>query len=175
MRSHLFAVLGIVPLLGLTAEAQSMREMDKGPPEHVTFRAAEVPFKPGPASFEKGAEFAVLEGDPSKPGVFTMQIKLPDGFVINPHSHPNIERVTVLDGTFLLGSGTKVDKKTAEKMPEGTYTAMPRRMVHYAMAEGETIIQLTSVGPWEIDYVRPEDDPRKRKQAPVGGSGPPEK
>ncbi|MGA9523970.1 MAG: hypothetical protein WBV82_21090 [Myxococcaceae bacterium] len=42
---------------------------------------------------------------------------------------------------------------------------MPRRMVHYAIAEGETIVQLTSVGPWEINYVRPEHDPRKRAQA----------
>jgi len=32
---------------------------------------------------------------------------------------------------------------------------------HFAIAEGETVIQLTSIGPWEINYVNPEDDPRR--------------
>ncbi len=29
-------------------------------------------------------------------------------------------------------------------------------IVHYAIAEGETVIQLTSVGPWIINYIDPE-------------------
>ena len=161
-------LLGIVSALGIAsgqppqAAEPSMRDLDKGPPEHLTFRPDAIQWKPGPASFERGAQFAVLEGDPSKPGVFTMQLKLPDGFVVNPHWHPNIERVTVLKGTFHLGTGDRVDKQKAEALPAGSYTSMPREMVHYAFAEGETILQLTSVGPWEIVYVRRQDDPRNR-------------
>lgn len=139
------------------------RDLDEGPPEHVTFRSHEIPWQDGPGSFEKGAQFAVLEGDPGAAGIFTMQLKLPDGFVVNPHWHPNVERVTVLEGTFLLGSGRVVEKETAQSLPTGSYTSMPPGMVHYAMAEGETIIQLTSVGPWEINYVNPEHDPRTRE------------
>jgi hypothetical protein len=140
----------------------AMREMDKGPPQHVTFRPAEVKWQAGPPAFEKGAQMAVLEGDPTASGVVTLRLRVPDGFVIRPHWHPNVERVTVLQGTFLLGMGRTVNRDAAESLPAGTFTSMPKRMVHYAMAEGDTIIQLTTVGPWEITYVNPEDDPRRR-------------
>lgn len=143
----------------------SMRDLDRGPGEHVTFRPAEIQWKDGPGSFEKGAQVAALEGDITKPGVFTVRFKVPDGFVINPHWHPNVERVTVLQGTLYLGDGDTVSKKEADALPAGTYTSMPRKMVHYAIAEGDTVIQLTSVGPWEINYVNPAHDPRKRDRA----------
>lgn len=140
----------------------SMRDLDADPPAHVTFRSAEIDWRPGPDSFEQGSRFAVLEGDPGEQGVFTMRIALPDGFVIAPHWHPNVERVTVLQGTFRLGMGTEFDEAAAEPLPAGSYTSMPRGMVHYAVAEGETVLQLSTVGPWEIHYVDPEDDPRTR-------------
>jgi quercetin dioxygenase-like cupin family protein len=143
--------------------APDMRAMDEDPPEHLTYRPEDVEWRPGPDSFETGSQVAVLEGDPGASGVFTMQIKMPDGFVINPHWHPNIERVTVLTGTFQLGRGDRVDRTAVQALPAGTYTSMPRGMVHYAIAEGETIVQITSVGPWEIHYVRAADDPRKRE------------
>lgn len=140
----------------------AMRDMDKGPPQHVTFRPAEVKWQAGPPSFEKGAQMAVLEGDPAASGVTTFRLRFPDGFVIRPHMHPNVERVTVLQGTFLLGMGRTVNRDAAKSMEAGTYTSMPPKMVHYAMSEGDTIIQLTTIGPWEITYVNPEDDPRRR-------------
>lgn len=141
---------------------QRMVGLDKGPDRHLTFAPDAVDWRPGPASLASGAQFAVLEGDPARAGVFTMRLKLPDGFVIRPHSHPNVERVTVLGGTFRLGAGAQVDPASAQRLPSGSYTSMPPGMVHYAIAEGETIVQLTSVGPWVINYVDPKDDPRKR-------------
>lgn len=139
----------------------SMRSLDKGPPRHLSHLADEIEWVEGPGSFEPGAHFAVLEGDPGKDGIFTMQVRLPDGFLINPHWHPNVERLTVLRGTFLLGSGETVDKEAAMVLKAGSYTAMPPEMVHFAIVEGETVVQLTTVGPWEIHYVNPEHDPRK--------------
>lgn len=139
----------------------SMRSLDKGPPRHLSHPADEIDWVEGPGSFQPGTHFAVLEGDPGKDGIFTMQIRLPDGFIINPHWHPNVERLTVLRGTFLLGSGETVDEGSAMVLEAGSYTAMPPEMVHFAVAEGETVVQLTSVGPWEINYVNPEHDPRK--------------
>ena len=73
--------------------------------EVIILEPGEVEWKNGPASFEAGSQFAVLEGDPSKEGYFNMRLKLPDGFRIAPHWHPQIERVTVISGTFLLGHG----------------------------------------------------------------------
>ncbi len=135
---------------------------DKGPDHHLQYSPDEIEWRDGPASLEAGARFAVLEGSPSEPSIFTMRLKFPDGFVIAPHSHPNVERVTVISGTFLLGSGETVDRDAAVRLKAGSYTSMPPGMRHFAIAEGETVVQLTTVGPWEINYVNPEDDPRLR-------------
>lgn len=151
-------------LLPLAAPAQEPPTIvDEGPERHLIYRPGDIEWRPGPGSFEDGAEFAVLEGDPSGPGVFTMQIRMPDGFVIAPHWHPGVERVTVLSGAFHLGHGETADRAAAQRLPAGSHFSLPPRMAHYAFVEGETVIQLSSVGPWEITYVDPADDPRRRR------------
>ena len=158
-----FGIILSLFLIAFVSETQAQSEAqipDERPDRHLLYTPDDVDWQAGPASLEEGAQFAVLEGNPSEAGVFTMQIKMPDGFSINPHTPPNVERVTVLQGTFHLGSGEEVDRDVTEALPPGTYTSMPPGMVHYAIAEGETVIQLTSVGPWVINYVREEEDPR---------------
>ncbi|MEX0885343.1 MAG: cupin domain-containing protein [Phycisphaeraceae bacterium] len=137
-------------------------EMKLGPDEHVTHAAEDIPWQAGPASFEEGAEMAVLEGDPAEEGMFTMRLRVPSGFVIAPHWHPNYERVSVLSGTFHLGHGDTVDSNATERLEAGSYTVMPPGMRHFAIAEGQTVIQITTMGPWEINYIDPADDPRQR-------------
>lgn len=141
---------------------QAQEIVDEGPDHHLIYPAGEIDWQPGPASVEEGIEVAVLEGNPSEAGVFTLRLKIPDEGYISPHWHPNVERVTVISGTFLLGSGEDMNRQNLERLKAGSYTSMPPEMVHYAIAEGETVIQLTSVGPWIINYIHPEDDPRQR-------------
>ncbi|QDH71692.1 cupin domain-containing protein [Lysobacter alkalisoli] len=137
---------------------------DKGPEHHIQYLPGEIEWRDGPGSLRAGAQFAVLEGNPAEPGVFTMRLKLPDGFHISPHWHPGVERVTVLSGMFLLGPGETLDKDAATRLEPGSYVSMPPGMRHYALAEGETVVQLTSIGPWQINYVDPADDPRLQGQ-----------
>lgn len=139
---------------------QAQGVQDEGPDHHLLYLTEGIEWQEAPASLKRGAEVAVLEGNPGEAEVFTMRIKMPDGFIISPHTHPNVERVTVISGTFLLGDGDVVDREEMERLDAGSYTSMPPGMVHCAIAEGETVIQLTSIGPWVIDYVNPEDDPR---------------
>jgi ChrR-like protein with cupin domain len=125
-------------------------------------RPKEVRWKAGPPSLPPGAEFAVLEGDPSRPGPFVFRVKVPDGYRIPPHTHPRPERVTILAGTFHLGMGEKFEATKGETLPVGTYGTWPAGMKHYVRVEGETIVQFHGEGPWVIEYVNPDDDPRKR-------------
>ena len=60
------------------------------------YAPSEVKWKDGPGSLAAGAKFAVLEGDPAKDGPFVMRLWLPDGFKIQPHMHPKVERITVI-------------------------------------------------------------------------------
>ena len=64
------------------------------------FTPKEIAWKDGPASLPPGTKMAVLEGDPTKEGPFTMRLKAPDGYQIPPHTHPKTERLTVISGTF---------------------------------------------------------------------------
>lgn len=134
-----------------------------GTTEHGSFRPEQVEWKDGPPSLPAGAKFAVLEGDPAKEGYFAMRAKLPDGYRVPPHWHPGVERVTVLSGTFHLGMGETFDPTAAHQtLPAGSYVFMPPGMRHFAWTSGETVIQITTNGPWGINYVRPEDDPRRQ-------------
>lgn len=156
-------VLIILYIVFIPFSSMSQGIEDKGPDHHLTYLADDIDWQDGPASVEDGIEVAVLEGNPSEAGVFTLRLKIPDEGYISPHWHPNVERVTVISGTFLLGSGEDMNHQDVERLEAGSYTSMPPEMVHYAIAEGETVIQLTSVGPWIINYVNPEkDDPRER-------------
>jgi uncharacterized protein DUF4437 len=124
---------------------------------------SEIKWKDGPASLPAGAKLAVLEGDPTKEGFFTMRLWLPDGFKIQPHWHPKVEHVTVISGTFNLGVGEKFDQTATREMPAGTFGFWPAEMKHFAWAKGETVLQLHGTGPWMISYVNPSHDPRKPK------------
>src|SRR5262249_2181518 len=128
----------------------------------VIVTPADIKWQDGPASLPRGAKIAVLEGDPSKEGPFVMRAKLPDGYKIAPHTHPKDERVTVLSGTLYLGLGDKFNEKEATALPAGSYGRMPAGMKHFGWAKGETVIQVNGEGPWVVEYVNPDDDPRKK-------------
>ena len=131
--------------------------------EHQIIRPGQIQWKDGPKSLPPGAKSVVLEGDPAKEGYFCMRLMLPDGYRLPPHWHPGVERVTVISGTFHLGRGEKFDKAAAETLPAGTYGYMQPGMRHFAWAEGQTIVQISTIGPWGITYVNPSDDPRQQK------------
>jgi quercetin dioxygenase-like cupin family protein len=127
-------------------------------------RPAGLRWQDGPPSLPPGAKFSVLEGDPAKPGPFVFRVKVPDGYKIPPHTHPKTERVTVISGTFNLGTGEKFDAAKGEALPAGSYGTWPAGMKHYVWATGETVVQFHGEGPWVIEYLDPADDPRKGKK-----------
>jgi quercetin dioxygenase-like cupin family protein len=133
-------------------------------PGHTVIAPDAIQWKAAPPTLPAGAQAAVLYGDPTKEGLFAMRLNLPKGYQIPPHTHPKPEVVTVISGTARLGMGEIADQETAERLPTGSFFALPAGMPHYAFAEEDTIIQLNSFGPWSLNYVRPEDDPRKGTQ-----------
>lgn len=113
------------------------------------------------------AKFAVVEGDPKVAGqLFAIRLKFPDGYKINPHFHPADEHVVVLQGSFNMGMGDKFDDKATTALPVGGFGVMPKDHHHFAMAKGETIIQVYAIGPWGLTYVNPSDDPRNAPKKP---------
>ena len=126
------------------------------------FKGDDLKWSPAPASLPAGAEVAILEGDPAKEGPFTMRLKLPAGYKIPPHSHPGVEHVTVISGSFAMGTGEKFDEAAAMTMPAGGFALMKIGTKHFATSKDGCVVQVHGVGPWGITYVNPADDPRKK-------------
>jgi quercetin dioxygenase-like cupin family protein len=132
--------------------------------EHKLVTPQEIKWGPAPPSVPAGAQAAILYGDPSKDGVFALRLKVPKNYHIPPHTHPKPEIVTVVSGTARLGMGTKADRAKAQVLPAGSFFALSPGSAHFLFADEETVVQITTTGPWGIDYVNPKDDPRQRTQ-----------
>ncbi len=115
-----------------------------------------------PPSLPPGAQASVLSGDPSKTGVFVIRLKFPDGYSVPPHSHPTDEHVLVVSGTLMAGMGDKRVESSMHALPPGGYVNMTKGTNHYVRAKGETVVHVTAMGPFEITYANPGDDPRKK-------------
>jgi hypothetical protein len=87
---------------------------------------------PAPSVFPKGAQIAVLSGDPFKDGLYVVRLKMPSGYKIAAHNHPTDEMVTVISGNFHLGMGDKLDEKKGVLLTAGGYAEAPSKMNHYA-------------------------------------------
>ena len=157
-----FALLSTLALVVSTlAFAADQKKTAAAAPAHTMYAPADIKWTDAPPILPAGAKAAVLEGDPSKGGYFAMRLKVPDGYKIMPHWHPNVERVTVISGTAYIGEGDKFDESKGHEMPAGTYSTMRPHMHHFAWTKGETELQITTLGPWKLVYVDPKDDPSK--------------
>jgi quercetin dioxygenase-like cupin family protein len=121
-----------------------------------------VTFKDNPA-FPKGAQTAILVGDPTKAGdVVVMRIKLPANFLVPPHTHPYAEAVTVISGSAGFGLGEKAEKK-GDLLKTGGLYAHPANDAHYVWTGSEgAILEVHFIAPGGINYINPADDPRKK-------------
>ena len=170
MKTRLLLLAAALPAALLAAEplkppspTQASDQMAAMPaqPAHVMYDAAQLQWGEGPPALEKGAQLAVLSGDPGKPGPFTIRIKAPAGFKVARHWHPSDERVTVIEGDFSLQMGEGAGEHSHAFAPGG-YAVLPAHMQHVASTQGGVIVQVDSTGPFEINYVDPKDDPRNR-------------
>jgi hypothetical protein len=151
--------LSSVAVLAFACVAASMSWAQSGAHIMVTptdLKWAEVP------SLPPGAKIAVIEGPPTEAVPFTFRLKLPADYKIPAHWHPGIEHVTVISGTFNMGTGDRLDTAKTKPLAAGSVAIMQPKTNHFGWTKEETIIQVHGVGPWGVTYVNPEDDPRKK-------------
>jgi hypothetical protein len=128
------------------------------------FTPDSVTWGPPPPFLQPGAQFAVLEGDPTaSSGEYTVRLKVPDGYRIAPHWHPLRENVTVISGTFKVGMGDTFNKEKMATFPSGSFAYLDPDMHHYAMASGDVVVQIHGQAPVQFNYINPQDDPSKSK------------
>lgn len=150
-------LLGIAAVLGAAAQPHA------GEKHHTVVPGDTVTWGPAPPSLPPGAQAAILLGSPAKEGPFVLRLKFPAGFIVPPHRHSKDELVTVISGRFGVSSGEKVDRASVKSLPPESFVHLPAGMPHYAWADGETVVQINGTGPFDVVYVDPNDDPRKKQ------------
>jgi hypothetical protein len=150
------ALLAAAPALA----ADATKKTDAPKATATSMNAAEIKWGATPPDVPKGAEMAVLHGDPSKKAPFTLRLKMPAGYKIPPHWHSNDEQLTILSGAFILHMGDTMDAP-AHSLDAGGFHFLPAKMHHAAETKGETVVQVDGVGPFDIHYLNPADNPNK--------------
>jgi quercetin dioxygenase-like cupin family protein len=120
----------------------------------------EIDWKPFPA-FPPSVRLAVLVGQPSEAGPYTIRVKVPHGVKLMPHQHPEDRVYTVISGVFYIGLGDQFDADKLEAYPPGSVIVLPGHTSHFHWAKSsEYVTQVSAIGPLGLDYVSPTDDPR---------------
>jgi hypothetical protein len=95
-----------------------------------------------------GADMAVLHGDPSKPGLYIVLVKWTPHHMSHPHWHPNDRFITVISGTWWVGTGPKFDPDKTVAMPAGSYVTHFGKQIHYDGAkDSEAVLEIVGEGP----------------------------
>jgi len=96
-----------------------------------------------------GPQTAILYGDPKKPGeIYIVLTKWPPHSMSRPHFHPNDRFITVIEGTWWVGWGTKYDPDSTYPMPKGSFVQHFGKKIHYDGAkDAECIIEIMGIGP----------------------------
>ena len=147
----LLAVVVAAPALAATPDEQSK----------VALNAKELRWVIGPPSLPQGARIAVLYGDPASAAPYVMRIKTPAGFKWRSHWHSTGQAVTVLSGAVYVGYGDRWDDRTTEVLRPGGFHFLPAHTHRYLYTKSATIFEVQGQGPFDVNYVNPEDDPAK--------------
>jgi quercetin dioxygenase-like cupin family protein len=143
-------------VLALTALALSLSTALAQDHQHTMVNANDVKWKEAPPVLP-GAQISVLYGDPTKEGMFVMRLKLPANYKVPPHTHPVDEIVTVISGEFNIGMGKEFDVSKTKPYTAGGLIAMPPGMEHFVHTKQETVVQISTQGPWALKYINPND------------------
>jgi quercetin dioxygenase-like cupin family protein len=112
--------------------------------------------------YPPAVRLALLVGDPSKPGPYTVRVRLPAGTRMQPHRHPEDRIYTVISGVFYIGLGETFDESKLVAHAPGSVIVLPGGQAHFHWAKsGEYITQVTAIGPLGLAYVDLANDPRE--------------
>jgi quercetin dioxygenase-like cupin family protein len=144
------------------AHAVAVRPHQPGETVFKSILSEDVDWKPF-AAFPPSVRLAVVVGQPSDPGPYTIRVKVPHGVKLMPHKHPEDRVYTVLSGIFYIGLGEVFDAAKLDAYPPGSVIVLPGNTSHFHWAKSsEYITQITAIGPLGIEYLKSNDDPRNK-------------
>ena len=146
-----------------TISTEEINEVRPHQPGQAVFRSIlseDIDWKPYPG-YPPSVHSAVVVGQPSEKGPYTIRVKVPHGVKLMPHRHPEDRVYTVISGVFYIGLGDQFDAAKLEAYAPGSVIILPGNTPHFHWAKsGEYISQVTAIGPLGLEFVNPKDDLR---------------
>jgi hypothetical protein len=144
------APLAGIAAVGISALLTSPGRAAQPDPKAVIYTLPDkIEWRVGEAS-----DNATLQGDPSKPGVYIQLTKWHPGHMSRPHFHSTERYITVLSGTWWIGTGNKYDPDSTYPVPAGTYVVDRAGGVHYDGAKDvECVLEIFGTGPMTTTQV----------------------
>ena len=150
MRARWVLVGALVAPLVISAVTKAQEEKRLTAAEIAT-----LPFADAGAgtSGVSGIQTRVLKGDPTKPGLYTIQLTVPANTTIQPHIHPDDRIATVISGTWEIGFGSQFDEKKLKRLSSGSFYTEPP-VIHFARTgDAPVVLQITGYGPTGTKYL----------------------
>lgn len=122
---------------------------------------AELEWADVPPMLPPGAQMAVVSGDPMKAGKFVLRLKMPSNYAVPAHWHPTDEKVTLIEGKLAYGMSDRLDKASAQMLAPGDSVTMKAKMHHWVLTGDGATVEVSAMGPFQINYVDPNTDPRR--------------
>jgi uncharacterized RmlC-like cupin family protein len=105
-----------------------------------------------------GFQEAVIEGDPTKPGIYIILVKFPPNVMSKPHYHRETRYATVIQGTWWTGEGDEFAPEKTVALKPGSFMKHPGGTHHFDGAKGEgVILQLMGEGPSSTTRMKPNE------------------
>jgi quercetin dioxygenase-like cupin family protein len=107
-----------------------------------------------PPSYNDGRQRAHLFGDSSQGGAWIDRVKIPAGARVLAHTHAQDELVTIIEGTWYLGEGSKFDAANLRGYSAGSFIVIPAGVAHFIAAQdGVVIVQVSGTGKFQTEYL----------------------
>ena len=143
-----------LPFLGGAKDAGQVKHSAQLDPATLTYK---LPSQIHWVDDAIGAKTAVLLGDPSKPGLYIELVKWTPHHMSHPHWHPNDRFITVLSGTWWVGTGIKFDPDRTVPMPAGSFVTHYGKHVHFDGAKDqEAVLEIIGEGPGTATPAEPK-------------------
>jgi hypothetical protein len=146
MHSHIIASRALLAIAAATIFAGVFSVQAASPDPKVL--SYQLPDKIHWTENAGGAKQAVLVGDPSKPGLYIVLTKWTPHHMSHPHFHPNDRYITVISGTWWVGTGSKYDPNSTTPIPAGSFVTHYGKQIHYDGAKDEEVtLEIVGMGP----------------------------
>lgn len=147
----------------LEAQRKTNRTHQPGQDVFKAVLSEDIDWKPF-AAFPPEVRLAVVVGNPSEAGPYTIRVKVPHEVKLMPHRHPEDRVYTVLSGVFYIGLGDQFDADKLQAYAPGSVVVLPGDTSHFHWAKsGEYVTQVSAIGPLGLEYLNAKDDPRNNK------------